>query len=116
MNDTITIAALEVRARVGVPDEERATPQRLLLTVEMESDFSAVGAADAIEDTIDYHAVTMALTEMAASGEWRLIEKLAEDAATLVLAKFQPDCVRVEVKKFILPQTRHVSVCIERRG
>ena len=70
---------------------------------------------DAIEATIDYHAVTMALTEMAEAGEWRLIEKLAEDAATLVLTKFQPDCVRVEVKKFILPQTRHVSVRIERR-
>jgi FolB domain-containing protein len=115
MNDTITIADLEVHARVGVPDEERATPQRLLLTVELEQPFAEAAAGDAIEATIDYHAVALALTEMAEAGEWRLIEKLAEDAATLVLTKFQPDCVRVEVKKFILPQTRHVSVRIERR-
>ena len=115
MNDTITIADLEVRACVGVPDEERVTPQQLLITVELEQPFAEAAAGDAIEATIDYHAVTMALTEMAEAGEWRLIEKLAEDAATLVLTKFQPDCVRVEVKKFILPQTRHVSVRIERR-
>jgi dihydroneopterin aldolase len=37
----ISIVDLEVFYRVGVPDEERAQPQRLLLTVEMESDFSA---------------------------------------------------------------------------
>ena len=115
MDDTITIADLEVRSRVGVPDEERASPQRLLFTVEIEHDFAAAATADAIGDTIDYHAVTMALTEMAEAGEWRLIEKLAEDAAALVLTKFQPNCVRVEVKKFILSQTRHVSVRIERR-
>ena len=115
MDDTITIADLEVRARVGVPDEERASPQRLLFNVEIEHDFASAATADAIGDTIDYHAVTMSLTEMAEAGEWRLIEKLAEDVAALVLAKFKANCVRVEVKKFILPQTRHVSVCIERR-
>jgi dihydroneopterin aldolase len=32
MNDAITITDLEVLARVGVPDGERAEPQRLLLT------------------------------------------------------------------------------------
>ncbi len=37
----ISIVDLEVFYRVGVPDAERAQPQRLLLTVEMESDFSA---------------------------------------------------------------------------
>ena len=115
MNDTITIADLEVHARVGVPHKERASPQRLLLTVEMEHDFGAAAAADAIGATIDYYAVTTALIEMSEAGEWRLIEKLAEDAATLVLSGFQPNCVRVEVKKFILPQTRLVSVRIERR-
>jgi dihydroneopterin aldolase len=115
MNDAITITDLEVLARVGVPDGERAEPQRLLLTVEMEQCFAKAAAGDDIEATIDYHAVTMAVTELAENGEWRLIEKLAADAAALVLAKFQPDCVRVEVKKFILSETRHVSVRIERR-
>ena len=115
MNDTITIADLEVSTRVGVPDEERATPQRLLISLEMEQNFSEAAATDSIGDTIDYYAVTVALVGMAKDGEWHLIEKLAEDAAALVLDKFQPDCVRVEVKKFILSEARHVAVCIERR-
>ncbi len=37
----ISIVDLEVFYRVGVPDAERAHPQRLLLTVEMDFDFSA---------------------------------------------------------------------------
>ncbi len=115
MNDTITIADLEVNAHVGVPDEERAVPQRLQVTVEMEHPFAKAAAGDAIEATIDYHAVALEMTEMAEAGEWRLIEKFAEDAAERILIKFQPDCVRVEIKKFILPQVRHVSVRIERR-
>ena len=44
----ISIVDLEVFYRVGVPDEERAKPQRLLLTVEMEFDFSAAAESDRI--------------------------------------------------------------------
>ena len=46
--DTITIKDLSVFYCVGVPDKERAKPQRLLLTVEMMLDFSyaAAGTGD----------------------------------------------------------------------
>ena len=36
----ISIVDLEVFYRVGVPDAERAQPQKLLLTIEMEFDFA----------------------------------------------------------------------------
>jgi len=57
----ISIVDLEIFYRVGVPDAERAQPQRLLLTVEMESDFSPVAKSDGIADTIDYFAVSQRL-------------------------------------------------------
>ena len=60
----ISIVDLEVFYRVGVPDAERAQPQRLLLTVEMESDFSAAAKSDSIADTIDYFAVIAAAVEI----------------------------------------------------
>ena len=44
--DTITIEDLSVFYSVGVSDEERAKPQRLLLTVEMMHDFSRAVATD----------------------------------------------------------------------
>ncbi|SRR5258706_13429539 len=110
----ISIVDLEVFYRVGVPDAERAQPQRLLLTVELESDFSAAAKSDSIVDTIDYYAVTQKLLKFGEGREWKLIEKLAADIADLILAEFKPCAVTVEVKKFIIPQARHVAVSLTR--
>lgn len=114
MNDTIVIQDLEVRYRVGVPDEERAHPQRLLLTVEMERDFTAAAAGDDLRETIDYYAVSRRLLALGDGREWRLIETLATDIATLILGEYGAKAVLVEVKKFILPEAAHVAVRLRR--
>ena len=108
----ISIVDLEVFYRVGVPDAERAQPQRLLLTVELETDFSAAAKSDSIADTIDYFAVTQRLLKFGEQREWKLIEKLAADIADTILAECKPQSVSVEVKKFIIPQARFVSVVL----
>jgi dihydroneopterin aldolase len=108
----ISIVDLEVSYHVGVPDAERAQPQRLLLTIELEADFSAAAKSDSIADTIDYFAVTRRLLGFGKGREWKLIEKVAADIADMVLAEFNPQAVTVEVKKFIIPQARHVAVTL----
>ena len=110
----IFLVDLEVFYRVGVPDAERAQPQRLLLTVELESDFIAAAKSDGIADTINYYAVTQRLLKFGEGREWKLIEKLASDITDTVLKEFKPQSVSVEVKKFIIPQARHVSVQIKK--
>jgi len=110
----IIISDLEVRCRVGVPDEERARPQRLLISVEMARDLSAALANDDLSQTIDYHAVTRRLLGFGADRSWKLIEKLAADIAAMILTEFGPDTVSVEVKKFVIPQARHVAVRLTR--
>ena len=93
---------------------ERAQPQRLLLTVEMESDFSAAAQTDSIADTVDYFAVSQRLLNFGEGRSWKLIEKLAADICEMILAEFKPQSVTVEVKKFPIPQARHVSVSLTR--
>lgn len=112
--DTISINDIEVKFRIGVSDEERSKPQRLSISVEMDLDIRASSAADDLEKTVDYFEVHQSITKMGAGCDWKLIETLAEDIAKLVLREALVLAVRVEVKKFILPQTRHVSVRIER--
>jgi FolB domain-containing protein len=112
--DTITISDLEVFYCVGVPDEERATPQRLLVTVEMQHDFGAAASGDELSGTIDYFAVSQRLLKFGDGVHWKLIETLAVDIAQMVLDDFQPRSVSVEVKKYILPQAKHVAVRLER--
>lgn len=108
----ISIVDLEVSMHVGVPQEERAKAQRLLLTIDMEFDFGAAASKDDIANTIDYFAVAQRLVKFGEGRSWKLIEKLATDVADLVLAEFQPAAVTVEVKKFPIPQARHVSVSL----
>jgi dihydroneopterin aldolase len=112
----ISLVDLEVFYRVGVPDAERANPQRLLLTVDMESNFSAAAKSDGLADTIDYFAVSQRLLNFGEGRSWKLIEKLAADIAGTILAEFKPAAVTVEVKKFVIPQARHVSVQFTRKG
>ena len=112
--DTITIKDLAVFYCVGVPDEERAKPQRLLLTVEMALDFSYAAATDDLTRTIDYHAVSLKLLRFGENRSWKLAEKLASDIAEMILAEFKPESVSVGVKKFIIAEARYIKVSLVR--
>ena len=114
MTDRITIKDLEVQFYVGVPDEERAEPQKLLITIEMTHDLAPSGASDTLAQTIDYYTVCQAVKALGQARHWKLLEALADDICELVLEKFKPDIVRVMIKKFILPDTRWVSIEMSR--
>jgi 7,8-dihydroneopterin aldolase/epimerase/oxygenase len=108
----ITIVDLEVFVHVGVSDEERATAQRLLITVDMDYDFSSAALSDRLTKTIDYHQVVQHLLAFGRGRSWKLIEKLVTEVADTVLSDFKPLSVFVEVKKFPFPQARYVSVSL----
>jgi 7,8-dihydroneopterin aldolase/epimerase/oxygenase len=110
VNSFIIISELEVFYRVGVPEAERARPQRLLLNLEIAYDFSQATAADDINATIDYHSVCQRLLSFGEGREWKLIETLADDIARMILEDFKAGRVQIEVRKFIVPQTRYVAV------
>ena len=114
MNDTIVISDIEAQCNIGVPDKERQAPQRLLISLELEAAFTKAAAEDNLMTTIDYHEVYLRVKEVCAERERKLIETLAEDIASSMLKEFEVKCVRVEIKKFILPATAYVSVKIER--
>ena len=105
-----TIVDLEVFYCIGVTNEERAKPQRLLVTVDMNFDFSSAAVSDRIEKTIDYHTVAQELINFGKNRSWKLVEKLVTNIADSVLAEYRPQAVMVEVKKFALPQARYVAV------
>jgi 7,8-dihydroneopterin aldolase/epimerase/oxygenase len=106
----ITIVDLEVFWCVGVTDEERAKPQRLLLTVDMTLDFSSAAVSDRIEKTINYQTVAEDLLKFGDGRSWKLVEKLAANVADRVLDEYKPQAVMVEVKKFSVPQAKFISV------
>jgi len=112
--DTILIEDLEVFYHVGVPDAERAEPQRLLLTLELTTDFTAAAAKDDLRWSIDYELICRRLREFGERRSWQLIETVAVELAEVILREFKPLAVQLEIKKFILPRTRHVAVRVSR--
>jgi FolB domain-containing protein len=112
--DKITISDLEVAFRVGVTEAERAQPQRLLLTIEIEHDLTPAASSDVLADTIDYYAVAQRLLRMGDARHWKLIETVAAEVAQILLEEFKAHRATVEVKKFVIPQARWVSFRLTR--
>jgi FolB domain-containing protein len=110
----ITIVDLEVSYHVGVTDEERAKPQRLLITVDLSFDFSSASVSDRIEKTINYYDLAQDLLKYGDGRSWKLLERLVANVADHILAKYKPLTVTVEIKKFSIPQARYVSVSLTR--
>lgn len=110
----ISIVDLEVFYTVGVTDEERAQPQRLLVTVDIHYDFSSAALSDRVEKTINYFEVVQDLLKYGEGRSWKLMEKLVANMVDMLLARYKPQAVTVEVKKFVIPQARYISVNLTR--
>lgn len=117
MPDEIHVAGLALSVRIGVTERERATPQRLAVSLILRPAGGFAGLDDLIGNTLNYSTVCATVRALAAAGEpRRLIETFAGDIAAAVLAAF-PACaeVSVELRKFVLPDTDYVAVRLTRR-
>ncbi len=114
MADAILIDKLEMFARIGVTEQERAQPQRVTVSLVLEPRAAFSDLGDRLENTVDYAQVCVAAKEIAAARERNLIETLAEDIATGLLRRFPLRAVEVVARKFVLPGTESVGAAIRR--
>lgn len=115
MFDLICIADLEIWSRVGVPDEEREEPQRLVVDLELRiRDLGPASLTDNLKLTVDYVSVAERVKDMALARPRRLVETLAEDISADLLKCFPISSLLLEVRKFVLPDAKHVAIVIER--
>lgn len=113
-DDLIRIEALELMARVGVPDLERAEPQRLTVSIILQPGRTFGDLCDDLARTIDYAAVCEDLHDFVAGRADKLIETLAHEMAGRLLERFGLARVELELRKFVLPETRYVAVRVVR--
>lgn len=110
----IGIKGLEVSACVGVPEEERARPQRLLLDLRFAALDQPSDLGDEISRTVDYHAVSLRVTEIVGERPRKLIETLSDELAAALLGEFSLRWIEVTIRKFILPNAEWVAVSTRR--
>jgi 7,8-dihydroneopterin aldolase/epimerase/oxygenase len=114
--DKIHIEQLEISTHIGVPEDERAVPQRLSISISFWPRRQAHHLADKIEHTVNYSAVTEETKHFVGAQSLSLIETLADRLAVHLLKHFPLQKVIVEVRKFVLADAKYVSVTVTRTG
>lgn len=114
-DDCIEIAGLRVTTRIGVPDEERANDQELMVDLRLVPLRAFSEMTDEIDSTVDYAAVAARVSALAAARPRKLIETLADEIVTDLLRSNPVRQIDVTIRKFILPNTDFVAVRCSRR-
>lgn len=113
--DKIIIKDLLLRGIIGINPDEREKKQDILLNLVLYADTRTAAKSDAIEDAVNYKAVTKRVIEHVEASADFLVEKLANDLAHLILTEFPIERVLIRVEKpGALRFTRSVGVEIER--
>ncbi|MET0066291.1 MAG: dihydroneopterin aldolase [Candidatus Thiodiazotropha sp.] len=113
--DIVFIRDLRIDTVIGIYDWEREIRQTVVFDLEMGTDIAKAARSDAIEDTLDYKAVSKRLVEFVRASEFQLVETLAERCAAIVLEEFQVPWVRLTLNKVgAVSAARDVGVIIER--
>lgn len=113
-DDLIHIRELELSAYVGVSDKERAGPQRLTVSITLWPMAGFPEMEDQLEKTVDYASICREVTEFVRGRSDKLIETLGDAIAWHLLRVFPLRRVRLELRKFILPNVNYVAVSLTR--
>ncbi|WP_435946272.1 bifunctional dihydroneopterin aldolase/7,8-dihydroneopterin epimerase [Dryocola sp. BD586] len=113
--DIVFIEQLTVITTIGVYDWEQTISQKLIFDIEMAWDNRAAAASDDVNDCLSYADVSEAVISHVAGGRFALVERVAEEVAQLLLARFNSPWVRLKVSKpGAVAQAANVGVVIER--
>ena len=111
---TIRLEALEVRIGLGIHPRERAEPQRVVLSVEMDCAYPAV-PDDRIDAVVDYDFLRDGIRALPGSRHFELQETLCEEVAALAMRDPRVIAVRVRSTKLDVYPDATVGCEIVRR-
>ena len=113
--DTVFIQNLSLDAVIGVFDWERQVKQKIRIDLEMSTDIAKAAATDALQDTLDYKAISLKIRDIVANNQPQLVETLIEMIAHSVMQDFGVPWVRITIAKpGAVRGSEAVGVTIER--
>ena len=115
MTDTVFIKGLKAASVIGCYDWERDIRQTLVFDLELKADFTRAAQTDALGDALDYAAISQRIIAACDESRFQLLEALAEYLASIVLAEFSVECLRMTITKpGAVPEAEGVGVVIDR--
>jgi D-erythro-7,8-dihydroneopterin triphosphate epimerase len=113
--DRIYIRDLFLRCIIGLNDEEREKTQDVMINIVLYADLRRSGTTDDIADSVNYKTIKKAVIALVEKSTFRLLEKLAEEIASVCLADPRVRSVDVTVDKpGALRFAKSVAVAISR--
>lgn len=114
--DRIRIEQLELYARVGVTENERLRPQRITINLTIWPKIAFGALQDDISRTVNYSELCRVAREFVQARSDKLIETLASELASHLLEHVPIQSVEIELRKFVLPDAKHVAVIVKRNA
>jgi 7,8-dihydroneopterin aldolase/epimerase/oxygenase len=99
VSDRVLIRDLRVMCHVGVPSEERAQEQEIVIDADLSLDLRPAGRADDLNLTVNYSVVREIFRAAVQRKPYALIEAIAETLAAEALREFPVERARVRVTK-----------------
>ncbi|MFE8117604.1 bifunctional dihydroneopterin aldolase/7,8-dihydroneopterin epimerase [Brenneria goodwinii] len=113
--DIVFIEELTVITTIGVYDWEQTIQQKLVFDIEMGWDNRQAAGSDDVNDCLSYADVSEAVIALVAGQSFALVERVAEEVATMLMQRFSIPWLRIKVcKPGAVAQARQVGVIIER--
>lgn len=114
--DRIFLRGLRVDCIIGFIEWERQLRQTLEIDLEFPVDCARAAEHDDVADSTDYKSVAKRVLQFVGESEFRLVETLAHRLATLLIAEFELDWLRITINKpGAIRHSRDVGVSILRR-
>lgn len=115
MTDIVFIEGLTVFTTIGIYDWEKNIKQKLIIDIEMAWDNRQAGKTDDVKFCLNYASVSEFVQHHLLSHQFGLIEKVAEDIASLIIEQFSVSRIKVKVSKpSAIAFANNVGVMIER--
>lgn len=114
--DVVFVQGLQLEASVGVFDWEKTIRQKLIIDLELYTDFSAAAQSDALDDAVDYAAVCERIHAVIRQDHYQLLERLAEAIIRALFDQFNVARIVLRIHKpGAIPGTDSVGVKVDRR-
>lgn len=98
--DRILIKGIVCQAHLGVTNQEREIPQKVLVDVALFLDLEAAANMDDLQLTVDYSGVVEKVQATVEKNQFRLLEALVQAVCRTLFEDTKIDSVQVSAHKF----------------
>src|SRR5688572_10500751 len=111
----VFVKDLEIEALLGIYPQEKTTPQRIIINIDLSVKESKDRLSDEIKNVVSYEIVVQKVERIVAQGHVNLVETLCELIADACLSDKRVMAARVRIEKpDVIKNARSVGVEIER--